>query len=544
MPDDHRVQPVRIEMLGQACMAIRTGEHEVVTDPWFSGPSHLGSWRAYPELDAEGVSRMRARIDRASHVYISHDHSDHFDPAFLATLTPKVLCVSDFRNARFNRRLRALCEGPNAHTLRVLRAGESLELDGRASLRIVPEQPRFRTNSMMVLQTPFGSVLDANDCGLNSASLRALSERARVRVFAYTLNFMANGYPFPYLRRDDPELHRKFDAVRDQWVDEYRRALQVLQPDLGLVFAGPVTFAHSVNEHLNTHPEALDWSAMVSRLDSDSCVLWPAPGSVFELGDEGVAPIELLDFDTLLREGPKPAPSRVLEVAEPMPSDAELDTAAAHFTAHISDLLDAAGLRVDLPLYLSAVRELSALESHDYAFCMRVDLDEPQRGVRRVEAVMPRPPYLQITSTPAILLGLLRGEITLDDLLLSAHARFARAPDTFNATLHNALRFGHDEDASASLVQWWRSKRANLQTIEVQDGVARRTIPKFCPHEGESLEGVKVCDGKLTCPRHRWTFDLATGACVSGGDKNVNLYGELDRSAGAASSEQRPDDAG
>jgi len=56
---------------------------------------------------------------------------------------------------------------------------------------------------------------------------------------------------------------------------------------------------------------------------------------------------------------------------------------------------------------------------------------------------------------------------------------------------------------------------------------------------------VKICDGKLTCPRHRWTFDVATGACVAGGDKSVNLYG--DRSGGDGSdgsSEQRRDDAG
>jgi len=536
------VQPVRIEMLGQACMAIRTGEHEVVTDPWFSGPSHLGSWRAYPELDPPAVDRMRARIDQATHVYISHDHSDHFDPAFLATLSPKILVVSDFRNARFRRKLQALCEGPSAHQLQVLSPGDGLELDGRASLRIVPEQPRFRTNSMLVLQTPFGTVLDANDCGLNSASLRALTERSRVRVFAYTLNFMANGYPFPYLRRDDPKLRAEIDAVREQVVDSYRNALRILQPDLGLVFAGPVTFSHSVNEHLNAHPEALDWSSMVARLDGDSCVLWPAPGSVFELGDEGVAPIELLDFDTLLREGPKPTPSRALEVALPAPSDGELDALAAKFTARLGGMLDLAGMRAGLPLYLSAVPDLAALESRDYVFCMRVDLDPPQRSVRRAPPTMPRPPYLQITSTPTILRDFLRCEITLDDLLLSAHARFARDPDTFNATLHNLLRFGHDEDASATLVQWWRSKRTNLQTIEVQDGPIRRTIPKFCPHEGESLEGIKICDGKLTCPRHRWTFDVATGACVSGGDKNVNLYG--DRGGADGSSEQRPDDAG
>ena len=455
------MQPVRIEMLGQFCMAIRSGEHELVTDPWFSGPAYLGSWRPYPELEPEALQRMRARIDRATHIYISRDRGAHFDPAFLETLAPKTLIVGEFRNARFRRRLQALCERPNGHELRVLRSGDALELDGRASVRVVSEQPGQRSESLLAVQTPFGSVLDACDCALDSPALRALTERARVRVLMYSLGFLGSSDALPYLRREQPDLRGELDALREQSVASFRSALRLLQPDLALVFGGPASFRHAVNDHFNAHPEALDWSALVSRLDGESCVLWPAPGSVFELGDEGVAPVELLDYDTLLREGPRPAPSTSYEPPGPAPSDSELEAIASTFTARLCALLDAAGARAGVPLYLSAVRSLSALESRDYAFCLRVDLDAPQRGARKVEPAMPRPPYLQISSTASILRGFMRGEITLDELLRSAHARFAHDPSPASPILLAALRYVHDEEASAALLDSWRAKRSD-----------------------------------------------------------------------------------
>ena len=455
------MQPVRIEVLGQSCMAIRSGEHELVTDPWFSGPAYLGGWRAYPELDGTALERMRARIDRATHVYVSRDHGAHFDPAFLATLAPKTLVVGEFRNARFRRQLQALCAGPRGHTLRVLGASELLELDGRAQVRVVPEQPLQRTQSLLALQTPFGSVLDACDCALDSPALRALTERTRVRVMLYTLGFLSGGDAVPYLRRDQPNLRAQLDALREQAVAGFRGALRMLQPDLGLAFGGPAAFAHSVNEHFNAHPEALDWSAMVSRVDGESCVLWPGPGSVFELGDEGVAPVELLDYDTLLHEGPRPTPSSAFESEGQVPSETELEAIAAKFTARLCAVLDAAGARAGVPLYLCAVPSLSALESRDYTLCLRIELDAPQRGARRVDPVMPRPPYLQITSTRVILRGFMRGEIALDELLRSAHARFARDPDALSPTLLGVLRHGHDEEGSAALIESWRSKRSD-----------------------------------------------------------------------------------
>jgi len=34
---------------------------------------------------------------------------------------------------------------------------------------------------------------------------------------------------------------------------------------------------------------------------------------------------------------------------------------------------------------------------------------------------------------------------------------------------------------------------------------------------------IVVKDGRLVCPRHKWTFDLETGQCIAG-DRSVNLY--------------------
>jgi nitrite reductase/ring-hydroxylating ferredoxin subunit/alkylhydroperoxidase/carboxymuconolactone decarboxylase family protein YurZ len=45
-----------------------------------------------------------------------------------------------------------------------------------------------------------------------------------------------------------------------------------------------------------------------------------------------------------------------------------------------------------------------------------------------------------------------------------------------------------------------------------------------CPHQGtdiplEALDGVR-----LKCPKHGWTFDVASGACVSAGDRPLRRY--------------------
>lgn len=515
-----------IEYFGQACVLVRSGDVGVLSDPWFSGPAHLGGWIPFPEWSVAEREAWRARADRATHVYVSHAHADHFDLAFLRSLAPKQILVGEFRNQRFREALEAL--EPH-HMVRHLRDGETIALGSDVTAAIHLERPAFRTNSMLLLGSPDGDVLDANDCGLDSATLRAIARRRRPAVFLYTLNFLANGFPFPYLRRRDPDLHARIAAVRAQAVASFRTALGILRPELGVAFAGPVTFADRVNQYLDDHPEARDWRQAVAELSGDVPVIWPAPGGSIELRAGRVVRTDPGDWDALASSHPVRYEGRGPDpyIDGPQPDRDAVLAAARRFAARRAALAALLPGTVSTRLYLSAAASLDALEADQADWHVAVELAPPgaARGAETLAA-----PYLQIASTPAILRAFLDGEADLDAMLLSGRARFRRAPDTFDPLLHNVLRFGDDPDCAAALVEWMTGAhvRTCAETITVTVDGHERRIPRLCPHEGESFEGVPVEGGRLVCPRHKWVFDLASGQCLAG-DRTVNLYALLPR---------------
>jgi hypothetical protein len=173
----------------------------------------------------------------------------------------------------------------------------------------------------MVLRTPDGSVLNGNDCGLDTLLLRRIAAGGRPTVFLFTLNFLANGYPYPYLRADSPDLSSRTAALRDEVVEQFRSAMDILGPELSLAFAGPVTFADAVNAHLDDLPEARDWRAMVTELRAAGHpVHWPAPGSSFvvEAGRVAGADVRPWDgYEATHRAGYAPPLDRYTSAAQP-----------------------------------------------------------------------------------------------------------------------------------------------------------------------------------------------------------------------------------
>lgn len=46
-----------------------------------------------------------------------------------------------------------------------------------------------------------------------------------------------------------------------------------------------------------------------------------------------------------------------------------------------------------------------------------------------------------------------------------------------------------------------------------------------CPHQGAPLQGAFVKEaGRLSCPRHGYRFDLATGACADHQEYTLKVY--------------------
>ncbi len=58
------------------------------------------------------------------------------------------------------------------------------------------------------------------------------------------------------------------------------------------------------------------------------------------------------------------------------------------------------------------------------------------------------------------------------------------------------------------------------------DGEAR-AFENACPHEGNPLCEGEIRGDTLTCAFHGWKFDLATGACIVGGEPARTFSAEV-----------------
>ena len=322
-----------------------------------------------------------------------------------------------------------------------------------------------------------------------------------------TLNYLANGYPYPYLRRDDPALNFKVAEVRSAVMKSFESALRILKPDIAAAFAGPVTFVDSINAHLNSCQSAIDWSDMINALAKSTRVWWPSFLSSIELNVDSVICREQESWSAVLAARP-PSPTIAGRLSEALHvSEHELRGAAQRCLDRLMPALVASAQRITVPLWLSTTSCLEEMEHGPFLHHLCLNFDHEGGRCSLTHSMEMEPPYLRIIATSSIVRSFLEGETTLDDLLLSSCARFVREPDVFNATLHNFLRFGHDAASLQALVDWYRRQSRVGETMEiVVDGVVRR-IPRVCPHEGESLAHATIEDGKLICPRHKWAFD-------------------------------------
>lgn len=56
-----------------------------------------------------------------------------------------------------------------------------------------------------------------------------------------------------------------------------------------------------------------------------------------------------------------------------------------------------------------------------------------------------------------------------------------------------------------------------------RDATGVRVYDSRCPHEGTVMPEQAMVGDRLECSKHRWRFDLATGACIEKGDRPLRV---------------------
>lgn len=58
-----------------------------------------------------------------------------------------------------------------------------------------------------------------------------------------------------------------------------------------------------------------------------------------------------------------------------------------------------------------------------------------------------------------------------------------------------------------------------------RDKEGYRVYDSLCPHQTTDIPHLALKGAELTCPKHKWVFDMATGACVKKGDTPLKRWG-------------------
>jgi len=158
-----------IEPLNHASVLLCIGELRLLSDPWLAGTAFSGGWGLYYD---NPEAQQRAAV--ATHLWISHWHSDHMHEPSLRALAQQRPDLQVLVNESANFSV--------ASRVRELGFRRLITLRERTPLRLAPNviatrYPTAGIDNMLHLQAHGWSILNYNDCNLRPRALAALARK-------------------------------------------------------------------------------------------------------------------------------------------------------------------------------------------------------------------------------------------------------------------------------------------------------------------------------------------------------------------------------
>jgi UDP-MurNAc hydroxylase len=500
---------VRITYLGHAGLHIATAHGSIVCDPW-TNPAYFASWFVFP--DNSGLDWDR--YGNADYLYVSHMHLDHFDPALLrdhVTKTATVL-LPDFPVPDLRENLERL----GFTRFRTLPNGKPVQIGGLRLMIQALQSPADGPlgDSALAVSDGTATVLNQNDA--RPTDLEPITSFGPFDV--HFLQFSgAIWWPWTYELPDAAK--RVFGAAkRANGMDRALRYVTAVGAQHVVPSAGPPCFLDEElfplndlpGDEANTFPDQLVFSNYLQARGIGARLM--VPGAVLEVGqhrgdvdwpggeDAALAPYR--DKESYLREFARRQRPRIDAEKRrwPVPGIDVLAELKAWFEP-LLDLAPHIRTGVGGPVLL----RLSGDDGRDE----EIVIDFPAAQVRRYSGESCR---YQFTIRRALVERLIADHAVdwVNSLFLSMRFR-ARRIGPYNEYVYTFFKcLAPDRVMYAD--GWYASQAHDEEDIQMGDWIIQRR----CPHLRADLSRFGVATGTtLTCTMHGWSYDLATGRCLT-----------------------------
>ncbi len=263
---------MQIEWVNHASFVVRHEQVALISDPWLFGTAFDDGWSL--------LSPTRFRPEdfaTLTHVWVSHEHPDHFHPPSLRSIPAEI-------RARLTFLYQETEDRKVVEFARELGFGNVIELPSGEWFELAPGfrvmcQPFPDDDSWLAVQAGDRVLLNLNDC-----MVQGPRQVGRVREqVAYPIDVLLAQFSYANWvgNPGETERHR---AVAERILQRMALQVDILQPRFVIPFASFVRFCHEENAYLNEGMNTIRGAAEFLNRESDATVVVLYPGDTWEIG--------------------------------------------------------------------------------------------------------------------------------------------------------------------------------------------------------------------------------------------------------------------
>lgn len=255
---------MKITLINHACVKIALGDAVILCDPWLSGPAFNNGW----DLMIPTPLSLDAVMAGVTHIWISHEHPDHFVPKFFIDIAPRYAAVPVLFQKTRDRRVASFLESCGfAVTELPDRQAATI-----GNVRVICGVSEFY-DSWLYVSDGKESVLNLNDCAEGDEA-----ELAAIGKLTGPVGMLLTQFSYAAWKGGRANAQFRIEAAQRK-LKTIATQVRVLKPTYVVPFASFVYFSNVENSYLNDH---------INR---------PADAGV-TVADSGAAPVLLFPGET------------------------------------------------------------------------------------------------------------------------------------------------------------------------------------------------------------------------------------------------------
>jgi hypothetical protein len=253
---------MKITLVNHACVKLAIGDVTVLCDPWIDGPAFNFGW----DLLIKTPLDIDAIMDGVTHIWISHEHPDHFSPKFLSEITARYAeKIPILFQATRDKRVKTFCES---------RGFAVIELPDRARRPFGKVEVMCGTSdfydSWLYLSDGVARVLNLNDCGE-----REEPELRRLAATVGPIDLLLTQFSYAAWKGGPENAPYRAAAAR-QKLAAVAAQTKILAPRTVVPFASLVYFSNQENAYLNDRVNRPDDAyAAIAAAGAQPVILFP-----------------------------------------------------------------------------------------------------------------------------------------------------------------------------------------------------------------------------------------------------------------------------